>query len=331
MRILVTGGSGVLGSMLTILFLKMGHTVSVVDSTRKEEAWRLSETFDSFDYLWKSEQDISKSDLKDFDVVFDCAIGFADRPFGSESPLNTTLSNIVPPLILLEKIRRLEIKPVIVYPSSFNALYGLGKDVTINENSLPVPTSIYGWTKATAELLYRTYFMAYNVPAVITRTSSTFGPGGRSDELPHRLILYILNNKESFPLRSPGANRLWTYSEDVLSFYRAFITILEDEKEIFHGKTLHLGGNKSDRVTSNQEFATMISRIAKSKISIVEKEYEPGELINGKPISFSFSANETRNLLHWKPEWLLEDSVKRTIEWFKNNQFRYNLSPNDGH
>jgi UDP-glucuronate 4-epimerase len=325
MKIMVTGGAGVLGSMLTTLSLQMGHSVSVLDSTRKEEAWRLFGINDSFDYLWKSEQDISRSDLEDCDVVFDCAIGFADRPFGSDSPLNTTISNIVPSLMLLERARRLERRPVIVYPSSFNALYGLGKDIVINEGTLPSPTSIYGWTKAASELLYRTYFTAYNVPVVITRTSSTFGPGGRSDELPHRLILYILNHMDAFPLRSPEAKRLWTYSEDVLSFYRILITRIEVEKDIFPGKILHLGGNKSDEVTANREFAGMISRIAGSDISIAEKEYEPGEIIYRNPVSFKFSADETRSFLKWKPEWPLEDSIRKTLEWFRENQSKYHL------
>lgn len=95
-----------------------------------------------------------------YDLVFDCAIGFADRPFGSESPQNTTLSNVIPSLTLLEKARRLDKRPMIIYPSSFNALYGLGNDVIISEDSLPLPTSIYGWTKASVELLFRTYFSA---------------------------------------------------------------------------------------------------------------------------------------------------------------------------
>lgn len=328
MKILITGGAGVLGSSLTGLFLNLGHEVSVIDITRREEAWRLFETsasINSFNYVWKSEQDISRSDLEGYDLVFDCAIGFADRPFGMESPLNTTLSNIIPSLMILEGARKLERRPVIVYPSSFNALYGLGRHVTINEEMPPVPTSIYGWTKATAELLYRTYFTAYNVPTVITRTSSTFGPKGRSDELPHKLMLYILNNRKSFPLRSPKAQRLWTYSEDVLSFYKAFINKLEDKRDIFLGKVLHLGGNRNDMILKNLDFASMISRILGSNISIEEKEYEPGEIIDGDPVSFKFSAEETRKLLKWKPQWPLEDLLRKTIEWFKSNKFRYQL------
>jgi nucleoside-diphosphate-sugar epimerase len=42
------------------------------------------------------------------------------------------------------------------------------------------------------ENLYRVYHRAYGVPIIITRVGSCFGPKGRSDELPHRLIIYAL-------------------------------------------------------------------------------------------------------------------------------------------
>ena len=321
---MITGGAGVLGSTLTKLLLRMGHQVTVLDACRKEEAWRLFEDDGFIDYIWKSEQDVTRTDLYDYDIIFDCAIGFADRPFGSESPQNTTSSNIFPSLSLLEKVRRLERRPLVVYPSSFNALYGLGDNVTITEESPPSPTSIYGWTKAAVELLYRTYYYAYDVPVVITRTSSTFGPGGRSDELPHKLILNILGHLESFPLKSPQAKRLWTYSGDVSSFYDAFMTKFENNPNIFPGKILHLGGNRGDRITTNVELANLISDIAESDIKIVEGEYESGEVVNGRPVSFVQNAVETRKFLNWKPSYSIEHSLKETIEWFNEHMNRYN-------
>lgn len=323
---MITGGAGVLGSTLTKLFLRMGHQVTVLDYCRKEEAWRLFDDLASIDYKWKSEADVVETDLSGFDIIFDCAIGFADRPFGTESPHNTTSSNIFPSLSLLEKVRKLDKRPMVVYPSSFNALYGLGANNVITEDSLPLPTSIYGWTKAAVELLYRTYGSAYGVPIVITRTSSTFGPGGRSDELPHKLILSIIENKEVFPLRSPQAKRLWTFSEDAGSFYAAFISKFEQDTTLFPGRLLHLGGNYSDRITSNMEFANMISEVSNSNIKIIEGEYEPGELVNGNPVSFDFGAGETRRLLNWKPKWSLESAIQETVDWFKSNRYRYNVA-----
>jgi nucleoside-diphosphate-sugar epimerase len=122
-------------------------------------------------------------------VVIDCAIGFADRPFGIRSPQQTLLGNLLPPLRVLEIVRKLDKKSVVIYPSSFNACYA---HKTITENTLPDTTSLYGWTKRAVENLCRVHHRAYDVPIIITRVGSCFGPKGRSDELPHRLIIYAL-------------------------------------------------------------------------------------------------------------------------------------------
>lgn len=322
MRLLITGGAGVLGSLLSRVFIDMGHKVQVVDISRKEEAWRLFDVFPQVDYVWKSVMDISRSDLQEFDMVLDCAIGFADRPFGTESPQTTTVSNILPSLNLLEKSRKLEKRPIIVYPSSFNALYGHLNDV-IDENSLPLPTSVYGWTKASVELLYLTYHFSYGVPVVITRTSSSFGPKGRSDELPHRLMLSMVNDSSTFYLRSPYAKRLWTFSEDVSSFYRSLIENTDSLGDQLHGKILHLGGNKEDRILTNVELSKLISDVAGKDIQINMGEYEPGEVVNGRPVTFEQDANATRKLLGWSPSWSLEEGLRITYEWFRDHRDRY--------
>ena len=324
MNVLITGGAGVLGSGLVDLFLKRGDKVTVIDVCRKEEAWRLFDVFDRIKYLWKSETDIHTSDLRDIDVVVDCAIGYADRPFGNESPRTTFQSNISPSLNLLTSAKKMENKPIMIYPSSFNALYGHFNS-TITENTLPLPTSIYGWTKASTELLYLTYYFSYNVPVIITRTSSTFGPGGRSDEFPHRLMISIISGDKDFPLRSPNSKRLWTYSQDAFSFYGKLTNVLETYPEKLIGQVLHLGGNAGDRNFTNSELAKIIKKVSGSDINIKPEDYEPGELVEGMPISFLQDARKTRELLNWNPKWELEDSLKETFHWFYKYRDRYGI------
>ncbi len=299
--------------------------VTVIDVCRKDEAWRLFDVFDRVKYLWKSETDIRTSDLRDINVVVDCAIGYADRPFGNESPRTTLQSNISPSLNLLESVKKMDNKPIMIYPSSFNALYG-HFDSTITEDTLPLPTSIYGWTKASAELLYLTYYFSYKVPVIITRTSSTFGPGGRSDELPHRLMISIIRGDKEFPLRSPNSKRLWTYSQDAFSFYDKLTGVLETYPEKLIGKVLHLGGNAGDRNLTNIELTEIIQKVSSSNININLEDYEPGELVEGKPISFLQNARKTRELLNWNPKWRLEDSLKETFHSFCKHRDRYGIA-----
>ncbi|MDG6220318.1 MAG: NAD(P)-dependent oxidoreductase [Candidatus Thermoplasmatota archaeon] len=323
MNVLITGSAGVLGSSLAKSLMCRGFRITAMDTVRPEEAWRLKSIISDIKYVWKSVDDITERDLKKIDLIFDCAIGSPDRPFGQSSPIHTTLGNIVPPLNLLERTRHLDKKPIIVYPSSFNALYGHNCGI-FNENTLPLPTSVYGWSKASVELLYKTYYFSYGVPVIITRTSSAFGPRGRSDELPHKLIIYALRNADFFQLRSPKSRRLWTYIGDALDFYEKLTEKLCSNSDELIGSVLHVAGNKNDTILENVQLAKIIKSLTKSDMKIEEGKYESGEFVNGNPINFSIDTSFTKKMLNWQPKWSVEDGMKKTIAWFEENIEQYN-------
>jgi len=317
-KALVAGGAGVLGSNLSWLLLKKGYQVTVMDIVRREEAWRLAdlEVLGDVNYVWKNVADITADDVKGYDLVIDCAIGYADRPMGISSPTSVMLGNLLPPLRLLEALRQADFKGYAIYPSSFNALYGHRHGAVFSEFTTPLPNNVYGWTKGAAELLYHSYRRQYGLRTLVTRVGSAFGPRGRSDELPHRLIIYGLLGKR-FTLRSPYAKRVWTYAEDAIGFYDRLLERLDDvyESGVF---TLHLVGNKGDEVTTNVELAKRVKKYVPS-LDWVEGEYEPGE----KDVDFTYDSTLTRTLLKWSPQFSLDEGIERTVAWFKENLWRY--------
>jgi len=228
-KALIAGGAGVLGSNLSLLLLRKGYQVTVMDIVRREEAWRLADlgVLGDVNYVWKNVADVTADDVKDYDLVIDCAIGYADRPMGISSPTSVMLGNLLPPLRLLEALRQADFKGYAIYPSSFNALYGHRSGAVFSEFTPPLPNNVYGWTKGAAELLYHSYRRQYGLRTLVTRVGSAFGPRGRSDELPHRLIIYGLLGKR-FTLRSPYAKRVWTYAEDAIGFYDRLLERLDD-------------------------------------------------------------------------------------------------------
>jgi len=289
-----------------------------MDIVRREEAWRLADlgVLDDVNYVWKNVADVTADDVKGYDLVIDCAIGYADRPMGISSPTSVMLGNLLPPLRLLEALRQADFKGYAIYPSSFNALYGHRTGAVFSEFTPPLPNNVYGWTKGAAELLYHSYRRQYGLRTLVTRVGSAFGPRGRSDELPHRLIIYGLLGKR-FTLRSPYAKRVWTYAEDVIGFYDRLLERLDDvyESSVF---TLHLVGNKGDEVTTNVELAKRVKKYVPS-LDWVEGEYEPGE----KDVDFTYDSTLTRTLLKWSPQFSLDEGIERTVAWFKENLWRY--------
>ena len=322
-KILITGGNGVLGSSLSELFLKLGSEVVVTDIARIDECWRLIEKdiIDQVEYGWKASQDISENSLNGVDLVIDCAIGFPDRPFGNGSPRTTIDGNLVPAIGLLEALRKLPSPPLVVYPSSFNALYGTRG--MYDESTHVNPTSIYGWTKAAVEQLYRTYHYSFGIPIIITRVGSSYGKMMRTDELIAKIIISNLQ-KRKFSMRSPYSKRLWTYLEDVISLYEALVKKSDFgydqdflDKVASRDFTINVAGNAGDEIVTNVQIAKLIGDIMKSDLVVAtDNYYEPGEMINGRPVEFTMDAEWSRDLLGKTPTHTLREGIGKTVEWF---------------
>lgn len=315
-RILVTGAAGVIGSALCDRFAGDGYSVRGVDVCRLDEAWRLAGSRDRIEYMWKATNDLVRDDLAGVDVAIDCGLGVADRPFGNSSPSYTAAANVLPPLRLLEIAARMgpSSAPVLVYPSSFNTLYGHPPGSKYTAGMQPLPSSLYGWTKAAVELLYASYHRSHGVRCVVTRVGSGYGARMRSDEFPARLILDALRGR-SAAVRSPGAKRLWTYGEDVVEFYSRLVA----EAAEYDGQTLHCAGNADGRIVDNMELARLVRKIGGGDAEIVPGEYEPGEIVDGRPISFEIEGGAPL----WSPRFTLEEGMRRTFAWFGENLARY--------
>ena len=312
----MTGAAGVIGSALCDRFAGDGHAVRGLDVCRLDEAWRLAGSRDSIEYLWKATNDLVRGDLAGVDVVIDCGLGVADRPLGGASPSYTASSNVLPPLRLLDLASRMAPAeaPVLVYPSSFNTLYGHPAGSKYTAGMQPLPSSLYGWTKAAVELLYASYHRSHGVRCVITRVGSGYGARMRSDEFPARLMLDALRGRPT-TVRSPGAKRLWTYGEDVVEFYSRLVESAGEHA----GSTLHCAGNADGRIVDNMELARTVRAISGRSMEIEPGEYEPGEIVDGGPVSFDVEWDAPM----WSPRFTLEEGMRRTLAWFEANLGRY--------
>lgn len=315
MRALITGAAGVVGSALAERFVEMGIAVTCLDVCRVDEAWRLEGVRDRARYLWKASNDIVADDLRGIDVVIDAGLGVADRPLGGSSPAYTSFGNLLPPLRILEVVSGMDRMPSVIYPSSFNTLYGHPHGQRYSARMLPSPSSPYGWTKAAAELLYMSYHRSHGVPCVVTRVGSGYGPRMRSDELPARLALDVIRGRD-VELRSPGASRLWTFGPDIVDFYGRLVERVGE----YVGQTLHCAGNADGRIVTNMELAELVAGFGTGGTRITAGEYERGEMVGGRPVSFEVEEGPSPL---WRPRFTLREGMERTYRWFEANLGRY--------
>jgi len=319
--IFITGIAGELGSHFARLCIDRGFDVKGNDIVRFNEAWRFKELGIEVEYLWKSSYDLQLEDLEGSWLILDCA-SQPDRPLGTTSPQYTLQNNLLSPLRLLECVRRLDEKPVLLYPSSCNIFLGVPpEEQPLTESTRPRPINVYGWSKLAAEELYLTYHRCFGIPVVIVRTGSCYGPMGRSDQFVHRCILHMLKEKP-FRVRSPKASRTYTFAGDVLVFYDRLLDWLEDSQEI--GLTIHNGGNAENKPYETIEVARTIKKLTGSNAELYEGIYEAGEgLPDGRPVMQFESSELAYELLGWKPKHTLKQGLKKTIDWFSANLEAY--------
>lgn len=328
-KIYITGISGELGANITRVLLDMGFDVAGNDLTRIKEAWRLSDIEDKITYKWKATQDLSREDLNGYDAIIDAGCQ-ADRPLGETSPYYTHQNNLTAPMHLLEIVKGLAIKPICIYPSSFVIFFGVPpSEQPITEKTKPQPKGVYALTKYFAEETYRLYHNTYGVPVIITRVGSCFAGGGRSDQFIHRIIIEMLQEKEEIEVWSREAGRVYTYGEDALNFYKILF-----KKDLYDyvGLTLHDGGNKENRAYTNTEIAEKLRKITgyEKEITYLDR-YEVTELVTD-PVTketvpvvqhADWKNAATYELLGWQPKYTIEEGLKKTVEWFKDNLWRY--------
>jgi dTDP-glucose 4,6-dehydratase len=198
---------------------------------------------------------------------------------------------------------------------STDEVYGsLGDRGYFTEETPLNPHSPYSASKASADLIVKSYHDTYDLPVNITRCSNNYGPY----QFPEKLIPLTINNcleGKEIPLYGNGLNvRDWLYVEDHCAAIDAVIN------EGISGDIYNIGGNNE---LSNIELVKLIIQcISESKPDLGVSE----ELITyvndrkGHDWRYAIDAAKIRRDLGWRPNIKFDDGIKRTISWYLNNQ-----------
>lgn len=308
---LITGGAGFIGSNFIRYLLSKQSDIQIINLDKLTYAGNLDNLKDIHkDARYR----FVKGDICDETVVdplvreADVVVNFAaeshvDRSIGK--PDDFIKTDIFGVFVLLEASRRHGIQRFVQI--STDEVYGSIENGYFKETDPLMPSSPYAASKTGADRLAFSYFITYNMPVVIPRSSNNFGPY----QFPEKLIsLFVTNalDDKSLPIYGDGKNvRDWLY---VLDNCEAVETILEKGKD---GEVYNIGaGNEK----TNLEITEMILQILekpKNLMTFVEDR-------KGHDRRYALDIHKVQTL-GWKPRHTFEDAIQETVLWYKDNRW----------
>ena len=187
-KVIITGGSGFIGSITAELLAK-NHQVTVVDIKKPEKA------ISNVKYIQADCRKISdyESELKSADTVFHFA-ATVSVPLCQQNPTQTYENNFLSTVKIAEFCSQLVRKPMIVFASSASNYGNNGKNgVPLNESDTVMsPLSFYGAQKMNSEEALRVFYSTRKLPSICFRFFNVFGVG-QDDSSPYTGVISIFN------------------------------------------------------------------------------------------------------------------------------------------
>ena len=319
-KIVVTGGSGFIGSNLIKFLLKKKYFVINIDSLKYSanpyNTKNLSKNYVFFKLDLNNKNEIVKI-LKKYkpEGIFNLAAEtHVDRSI--DNPYNFIHSNILGTYNLLESILKYKKKIKLVHIST-DEVYG---DVLVgrSDEEYPYkPSSPYSSSKASSDHLVRAYIRTYKIPAIISNCCNNYGPNQFPEKLIPKLIFNIINNKP-LPIYGKGKNsREWMHVQD---HCEALLMIYIKGKI---GESYNIGSGVNIK---NIDIAKKLLRIAKKKSSKISEKVKIKFIKDRPGHDFRYALNNKKILkkLGWKTKISLHDGLLQTFNWYINNKNFFN-------
>jgi dTDP-glucose 4,6-dehydratase len=311
MKIFVTGGAGFIGSNFIRYVLKAANNHAIINYDKLTYAGNLANLHSIADHPGYR---FIKADICDAAAAeaamrgCDAVVHFAaeshvDRSIHEPAPAIQT--NVTGTFTLLEVARSLAV-PRFVHISTDEVYGDIPPDTFACEDSPLRPSSPYSASKAASDLLVLSYVRTYEFPALITRSSNNYGPYQFPEKFLSLMITNALDDKP-LPIYGDGKQqRDWLHVEDNC---RGILAVLERGKI---GEVYNIGGS---HLEENLAMARRLLRLTGKPESLLRH-------VNDRPGHDRRYALDSRKIateLGWKPAISLEDGVRQTIEWYKDN------------
>tara|TARA_Y100000385_G_scaffold263204_1_gene295470 strand:- start:102 stop:1154 length:1053 start_codon:yes stop_codon:yes gene_type:complete len=326
-NILITGGSGFIGSHVVRLFINKYPDYNIVNLDKLTYAGNpenLKDVEDAKNYTFV------KADINDDKVIFElfekyrfegvihlAAESHVDRSISN--PKEFIMTNIVGTLNLLNAAKdcwKDNMEGKIFYHISTDEVYGsLGVDGFFYEDTPYDPRSPYSASKASSDHIVRAYNHTYGMPVKISNCSNNYG----SHQFPEKLLPLMINNiknSKPLPVYGEGVNvRDWLW---VVDHARAI-------DDVFHkgrvGETYNIGGYNEWK---NIDIVHLLCDTMDDKLG--REKGASRELITfvkdraGHDMRYAIDAAKIKKELGWEPSVTFEQGMDKTIDWYLANE-----------
>jgi len=314
MKILVTGGLGFIGSNFIRYWLRENPQDNIVNLDSLTYAANPKNLIDlesnpNYKFI---KGDILDAELLDQIVPgLDLIVHFAAESHVDRSIDDPSLfvkTNVLGTYNLLNAAKKHG--NIRFHHISTDEVYGsipFDSDKEFSEETPFDPSSPYSASKASSDHFVAAFGKTFNLPVTITNCSNNYGPFQHPEKLIPRMITNLIDGNK-VPVYGKGENfRDWLYVTDHCS---AIKTVIENGRI---GETYCVGGLK--------ETCKNID-VVKKVISLMDLSEDRIEYVSDRPAHDNYAVNwqKLASELNWQPQETLDSGLKKTIDWYQQNQ-----------
>ncbi|MBN2454249.1 SDR family oxidoreductase [Candidatus Woesearchaeota archaeon] len=306
--VLVTGGAGFIGSHLCDFLIKKGYRVICVDNFLTGSESNIAQLKEN--PLFKLiNHDITKQLKIEGEVDYVLHLASAASPIDYlKYPIQTLK---VGSLGTHNALGIAKLKRAVFLLASTSEVYGDPKvhpqPETYWGNVNPVgPRGVYDEAKRFAEAITMAYRKVHSMDTKIARIFNTYGPRMRKKDgrVVPNFIMQAINNEPLTVYGEGLQTRSFCYITDMIDgIYKLMLSSVTEPVNL---------GNPEEY--SILDFAKKIIRLTESTSEIT---YEP--LPTDDPKTRQPDITKAKKLLHWEPKVSVDDGLRKTIEWFREN------------
>lgn len=307
MKILVTGGAGFIGSHVVDTLINAGHSVAIVDNLWEHGGGKLENVNPKAIFYKMDIRDAALSEVfqkEQPEVICHLAAQHSVK-ISTDDPVHDANVNILGLINILQNATRFGVRKVVF--SSSGATYGTVEKMPVDENTTQSPESPYGTTKMASEFYLRFWKNMHGLDFTILRYGNVYGP--RQDPLGEAGVIAIFSRqillKEPVRIDWDGEQQKdYVYVGDVARANRLSLNAGD-------GQTYCIAYGAGTSV--NTLYQSLTNEIGYT-VEVRQAPKRPGDIY----LTY-FDCSKAYNELGWKAEVSLEEGMRMTVNYFKEN------------